>query len=221
MSLATTWTKTAVFTVPWSSGKLPWWYELSIANTMDPQELFAVKQCQAGQLEAFTLIYDSYAERVYKFLYFKTFHRESAEDLTSQTFIKALEHVKSFDPERGQIVSWLYRIAQNTFIDHYRRERPTNDIDEVWGLASHEDVAEVVANREALGKVEQYLALLSPEERELILMRVWQGLSYQEIAEVTGRSEASLKMASSRALKKLRESIPLAAYLLLFNLFHL
>lgn len=191
-------------------------------EAMDEQDLRAIERAKGGEAVAFGELYDRYVERVYRFLYGKTFHRETAEDLTSQTFLKALEHLARYDPARGELASWLYRIAQNTFLDHYRRGRPTVDMDALWDLGSGEDVAESAARAEALGQVQAYLDRLNASARELILLRVWHGLSYREISQLTGRSEGSLKMACSRAMRELRATVPLGALLtFLLNRFHL
>lgn len=180
---------------------------------MDQAELTAVRQCQAGEPQAFGLIYDRYVERVYRFLYYKTLHRETAEDLTSQTFLKAMEHMATYDPAKGELVSWLYRIAQNTFIDHYRTRKSTTDIDQAFHLSSGEDVGRATGARLELERVEQALQSLSQEQRDLVSMKLWQELSYQEIAELTGKTQGALKMALSRTLKQLRIQLPLALLL--------
>ena len=81
-----------------------------------------LREYQAGNLEHFGEIYDVYIKKIYNFIYYKTHHKETAEDLTSETFRKALSNIKSFDTHRA-FSSWLYRIAQNTVIDHYRTYR--------------------------------------------------------------------------------------------------
>jgi len=174
---------------------------------MDTIELQAVARCQAGELAHFTLLYERYLEKVYRFIYFKTYHRQTAEDLTSLTFMKALEKVGSYDAGKGRFSSWLYRIAQNTVIDHYRTAKQEVNIDEVFDLASRQDIAEEAHLNQELDKVKSYLKSLDTATRELLIMRLWQGLSYQEIADITGRTEGSLKMAAARALKQLRLSL--------------
>ena len=101
---------------------------------MDTIELQAVARCQAGELAHFTLLYERYLEKVYRFIYFKTYHRQTAEDLTSLTFMKALEKVGSYDAGKGRFSSWLYRIAQNTVIDHYRTAKLAANIDDIFNL---------------------------------------------------------------------------------------
>lgn len=184
---------------------------------MDTIELQAISACQAGKLTQFTFLYEQYVDKVYRFVYFKTFHRETAEDLVSLTFTKALENINKFDAGRGNFSSWLYRIAHNNVIDHYRTTKTTVDIDEMLNLASGTNIAEEAETNRALMEVKDYLTKLDKDTRDLLLMRLWQGLSYQEIAEITGKGEGALKMAASRALRELRSSLSAVALLLIIS----
>lgn len=185
---------------------------------MDSAELQAVKASQSGNPAQFTVLYERYVTKIYRFIYFKTFHRETAEDLTSLTFMKALEHINDFNAAQGNFSAWLYRIAHNTVIDHYRTGKSNLNLDEVFALAAPQNVAEQAQANLALDKVKAFMQALDQDMQELLLMRLWQGLSYQEIAEITGKSEGSLKMAVSRALKALRRQVPLAVLGLIFVL---
>ena len=179
-------------------------------------EKAAIEQCQRGDTEAFGLLYDVYAQRIYRFIYFKTMHRETAEDLTSQTFFKALESFPAFNSQKGTFSAWLYCIARNTVIDHFRTLHPTDDLDSVFGLAGKQDVALEIDNREQVNKIHSYLDKLTAQQRNVIIMRLWDQLSYREIAEITKTSEASCKMSFSRAVGILRQNLaPLIASLLI------
>jgi RNA polymerase sigma-70 factor (ECF subfamily) len=187
---------------------------------MDQAERQAIAACQTGELTHFNFLYERYLEKIYRFVYFKTWHRQTAEDLTSVTFMKALEHIADYDVARGNFSSWLYRIAHNTVIDHYRTAKQEVDIEQVFNLASGENVAAKTEVNLALEEVKEYLKSLETETRELLIMRLWQGLSYQEISELTGKNESALKMAASRALKSLRANISPAALLLIIMNLH-
>ena len=173
--------------------------------------------CQDGNTEAFGLIYDHHVRTIYNFIYYKVFDKETAEDLTSQTFFKALRNVSSIDPERP-VISWLYKIAHNSVLDHYRSSRPKEDIDDHWDLADEDvDVVGKLDTHVDMKRIEKYLKQLSSLEREIIFMRVWEELPYQAIAEIVGKSEANCKMIYSRSIKKLKSLIPLALFFLIFT----
>lgn len=173
-----------------------------------------------GDRERFGELYDKYIKKIYDFVYYKTTHKETAEDLTSQIFLKALNGLDSFtDQKDGTFSAWLYAIARNTVIDYYRTKKENKNIEDVWDLVGEENLERDLDIRATLEEVEKYLKILKPEAREIIIMRVWQELSYREIAEITGKTEASAKMQYSRAINKLRQEISLALYVLfLLNL---
>jgi len=166
-----------------------------------------IKECQHGRIERFTKVYDAYIKKIYNFIYHKTMHRETAEDLTSTVFMKALENIQSFDESKGSFNAWLYRIARNTVIDHYRTSKDVMDIADAWGLSSKEDILRNAESNEQLERVRGYLETLKPQHREIIIMRVWDQLSYKEIADITGLTEANCKMTFSRAIRRLRDEL--------------
>lgn len=183
---------------------------------MSQEEAKLIHEWKRGAPEAFAGLYDLYARKIYDYLYYRSHHKETAEDLASQAFLKALESADRFDPEKGSFGAWIYRIARNVLIDHARATRPATDIEDVWDLlASGENVARDAEAREKLRAVEKRLAELPAGQREVLILRLWDGLSYAEIAEITGRSEAAGKMAFSRGLSALRKGESLLALLLL------
>jgi len=182
---------------------------------MESKEEKIVGECKNGNLNKFGELYELYADRIYKFIYFKTHHKETAEDLTSQTFFKALEAIGGFDFGKGYFSSWLYLIAKNTVIDYYRTKKSEIDVSDVWDLSDKEDIERDSEYKDQLEKVEKYLKNLKPEQREIILMRVWQDIPYKEIAEIIGKSEANCKMIFSRAINQLRKEEIFALIILL------
>lgn len=171
-----------------------------------------IEQCKKGNLKEFEKLYDSYFKKIYRFIYYRTGHKETAEDITSQTFIKALEKIQGFDLGRGTFSAWIYCIARNKVIDHYRTRKSELDISKVWGLGKDPNLD--IEARDRLREAENYLKKIKKDQREIVLMRIWDGLSYKEIAEITGKSEANCKMIFSRTIGKLKEEIVLLLILL-------
>lgn len=183
---------------------------------MSEAEITAIKSCQAGDRQAFGQLYDQYIKKIYAFVYAKTGHRETAEDLVSQTFFKALDSIDKFKFDgQGTFQSWLYTIARNLIIDNYRRQKNDIDINDCWDLAGKENSAIDFDAKEKIFEIKKYLSKLKPEQREIIIMRIWQEMSYAEIAEATEKSEAACKMTFSRAMKELRQAMPLAIWIAL------
>lgn len=179
-----------------------------------PEDTQLVARAKAGDKAAFGELYDKFIKPIYTFIYYKTHHKETAEDITSLVFTRAYTSLKNFDQDKGTFSAWVYQIARNAVIDHYRSSKPMMDIEDAWDLAGKEDVERDAHTRIELAKVEMYLKELSSEQRDIVIMRVWQEMSYAEIAEALGKSEASCKMMFSRTIATLRETMPLPALLI-------
>ncbi|PIS04613.1 MAG: hypothetical protein COT81_05610 [Candidatus Buchananbacteria bacterium CG10_big_fil_rev_8_21_14_0_10_42_9] len=180
---------------------------------METSELQAIQECQQGKLDSFGALYDLYIKKIYNFIYYKTLHKETAEDLTSKTFIKALDKIGTFKIDQGTFSAWIYQIARNNVIDYYRSQKQEIDIEDVWDLSAKPFKAEVEAKME-LEKVQKYIQGIPSEQREIIILRVWEGLSYKEIADIVGKNENNCKVIYSRAMSKLRQQMPLSLLLI-------
>lgn len=166
-----------------------------------------------GDRAAFGEVYDGFVKKIYDYAFFRVKDRQRAEDIVADTFMKALEHVHTYDESKGAATAWLYRIARNTLVDQYRNAKKTTQFPEDFDIADRSDLKAHIENKDMLQKIEQALGKLSDKEQEIITLRIWDELSYKEIAEILGKSEASLKMAASRALRSLRKELPLGVYL--------
>lgn len=167
----------------------------------------AVKLCKKGKLEKFSFLYDSFVDKIYRFIYYKTHHKETAEDLTSDTFLKALENIKSF--REGSFQAWLFKIARNTVIDYYRKKKFVLNIDDVWDLGKKDNVLKDLEMKERMEKVYDVFSKLNPVQREIVLLRIWDDMPYKEIAEIVGKQEGACKMIFARAIAQIKNEIPL------------
>ena len=172
----------------------------------------AIIKIRNGDQESFAVLYDLYIQKIYRFIYYRTHHKQTAEDLTSLVFTKAYSKFESFDP-KASFATWMYRIARNTVIDHYRTNKGVVDIEEAFNLESQDNIEADYEVKEKLTKARRYLDSLPEEQRDLIIMRLWDGLGYDEIAQITGKKEASLRVAFSRAVSKMQKEIVLALIL--------
>lgn len=162
-----------------------------------------------GNLHAFSWIYECSVKKIYDFLFYKTFDSSIAEDLTSDTFMKALKNMKHFSgSEEKEFLAWLYRIAYNTLVDYYRTERETSDIDEIGELIGKDaGFADWVDARSKLEEVLNYLDTISDDQKNIVLMRVWDDLSYAEISTITGKSIDNCKKIVSRVMQQIQANI--------------
>jgi len=170
---------------------------------MEYNELDVIQSCQQENYDQFGLLYDNYIKKIYDYLFFRTFHKETAEDLTSLVFTKALENIHQYNKTKGSFSSWLYQIAKNTLIDNTRLKKATENLDMAEHVASKENIEREISSKMELQKVQEYLKTLSEDQRDIVVMRVWDGLSYKEMSEITGKSEAALKMSFSRTVEKM------------------
>lgn len=175
-----------------------------------------IEQCKRGNFDEFEKLYNAYFGKIYRFIYYRTRHKEIAQDLCSQIFIKVLENIKSFDFNKGFFSAWIYCIARNKLIDYYRTKKNEVNIFDTWGLYSAENLDRDLDAREKLKEVIRYTKNMTKEQREIIVMRVWDELSYKEISEITGKSEVNCKMIFSRTIRKLREEISLPLFFILY-----
>ncbi|MCU7730160.1 sigma-70 family RNA polymerase sigma factor [Actinoplanes sp. KI2] len=174
-----------------------------------------VERAQAGEAEAFGLIYDRYMDTVFRFVYFRVGNRQLAEDLTSDTFLRALKRIGSFTWQGRDLGAWLVTIARNLVADHfksgrYRLEVTTGDVLD----ADREDrgpegspesaVVDHITNVALLTAVKQ----LNPEQQECIVLRFLQGFSVAETALTMGKNEGAIKALQYRAVRALARLLP-------------
>ncbi|MEH1012005.1 ECF subfamily RNA polymerase sigma factor, BldN family [Micromonospora sp. CPCC 206060] len=174
-----------------------------------------VERAQAGEAEAFGLIYDRYVDTVFRFVYFRVGNRQLAEDLTSDTFLRALKRIGSFTWQGRDLGAWLVTIARNLVADHfksgrYRLEVTTGDVLD----ADREDrgpegspeaaVVEHITNVALLAAVKQ----LNPEQQECIVLRFLQGFSVAETARAMRKNEGAIKALQYRAVRALARLLP-------------
>jgi len=152
---------------------------------------------------AFAALYRRYVTPIYRYLYSRVGNAADAEDLTTQTFVAALEGLSGYH-ERGSFAAWLFTIARNKAADHYRQHTPQLPLHEALDSPAHGDnpLARMIC-REALQRLSALVARLEEDKQELLRLRFAGGLTYPEIARVVDRSEAAVKMAVYRLLRRM------------------
>lgn len=155
--------------------------------------------------EAFGQLYDIYFSKMYAYIYRKTNDRQVAEDLTSDTFMKALANIKGYKYTGQPFAAWLYRIASNVVTDYYRARRVTAPLDEGMQVAAvggdPEEAALLLDDQQAVARAIQ---TLSPDQQDVILLRFSAGMRLKEIAKVIGKTEGAVKALMFRALGGLK-----------------
>jgi len=158
--------------------------------------------------DAFAELYDAYAERIHRFIFFKINDAVEVQDLTSETFLKFWQYVKAEKPIKN-VNALLYTIARNLVIDHYRSRQRQYDqevpIDQMEIADKRDYLAEHV-QRSTLEQVAAGLKELKDEYREVIVLRFIDELSISEIAGIVGKSKGSVRVLLHRALKALKDT---------------
>jgi RNA polymerase sigma-70 factor (ECF subfamily) len=155
--------------------------------------------------EAFGELYDLYFDRIYAYICRRTGDRQVAEDLTADTFMKALSHIQRYRYTGQPFVAWLYRIAGNVVTDYYRSRRMTTSLDEGLPLAAPEAGPEEAAlHLDEQMAIQQAILTLSPDQQDVVLLRFSAGLKLKEIAQVVGKTEGAVKALMFRALNGLK-----------------
>ncbi|MCL5775342.1 MAG: RNA polymerase sigma factor [Patescibacteria group bacterium] len=178
------------------------------------QENRLVAGAKQGDTSAFGELYDAYFEKLYSFIYYRTHHRQTAEDVVGQAFLRAWEKIGSYNPQKARFSTWLFQIARNLLVDHYRKTAPTQNIESAWDIGSDAGLEADAETALLIGKIKPHLDKLSPQQKQVLIMRIWEDLPYSEIAQILGTSEAACKMAFSRGVAELKERIILVLLIL-------
>jgi RNA polymerase sigma-70 factor (ECF subfamily) len=154
--------------------------------------------------------YEAYGHQVYSYIRFHVSSADIAEDVTAETFLKALRANADFDPGKGSARVWLFRIAENTLRDHFRRTRVRQHI----SLSGLRDLAvdapsseERLLWEEQVARLLDAVADLGERDRDLVSLRYGSGLPTAAIAEIRGMSDSAVRKGISRALHRLRRAL--------------
>lgn len=170
-----------------------------------PEERHWVEQAQQDP-KHFEVLYRAFVEDIYRFIYYKTSTKEVAEDLTAQVFMHALEHLSRFHYTPGaRFSSWLYTIARNQVIDHYRQHHPADNLEDHDTVAQPETSSSQTDRKLEQERIQQVLNQLPPPDKELLQLRLWDDKSYLEIAQIVQSNVVAVRARYSRALKKFKQ----------------
>jgi RNA polymerase sigma-70 factor (ECF subfamily) len=170
-----------------------------------------VRRAQSGDAEGFGLLYDRYVDVVFRYLYHRVGDRATAEDFTSETFVRALRRIDSLSFQGRDVGAWLVTIARNIVLDHvkssrYRLEVSTADMRDADRATDgpEEAVLQRLTNAELMAGVAQ----LSDDQRECLVLRFMQGLSVAETAAAMGKKDGAIKALQHRAVRRLASLLP-------------
>jgi len=154
---------------------------------------------------AWAEIYERHKQSIYRYVYYRVGDEGLAEELTGEVFLRALESIESFTFRGVSLVGWLYRIAKHLVIDHHREQRQQLDVSLDEDVAvTEEGPGEIADKRRTCEQLEKALGQLTQEQREVVILRIIDGLPLAEVAQVMGKTRGAIKSLQHRGLASLR-----------------
>jgi RNA polymerase sigma-70 factor (ECF subfamily) len=168
-----------------------------------------VERAQRGNRDALEELYLLHFDRIYSYLHMSVGNRHDAEDLTTQTFLKMLESIKRFRWQAAPFSAWLFRIAHNLAMDHFRAHRrwqPEEDVPEPPGSAEPSAEAEAM---QSIGRASmmEMIETLSAEQQQVLTLKFVFNFANAEVATILGKTEGAIKSLQHRALVSLQKKI--------------
>jgi RNA polymerase sigma-70 factor (ECF subfamily) len=168
-----------------------------------------VDRAQQGDRDALEELYLIHFDRIYGYLHVSVGNRHDAEDLTTQTFVKMLESIGRFRWQAAPFSAWLFRIAHNLAMDHFRagrRWQPTDEVPEPEpdeSTSAEADALQAIGRRSLLELIED----LSPEQQQVLTLKFVFNFANAEAATILGKTEGAVKSLQHRALVSLQKQI--------------
>ena len=184
--------------------------ETHVPNKTSPheKETELIVSATEGDREAFGVLYERCSNRVFRHLLFLGNNHHSAEDLTTQTFLKALEAIHKYEIRGVPFLAWLLRIAYNLSINHRQnRNNGTNRLPRAELPDSQHCPEALAETNEEYQRLQEMIEGLKEDQRMVIMMHFFNGLSYGEIAEELEKSTGAVRVIQFRAILALRESV--------------
>jgi RNA polymerase sigma factor (sigma-70 family) len=165
-----------------------------------------VTQAISGDVEAFGELYTNHVTKIYRYVYYNVHDKEHAEDITQEVFLKAWKAIGSCRGKEKTFSSWLYRIAHNLIIDKLRKsqKQSSREAELPESIRDTSDRMEISLEQRDLLKV---IDVLSPNQRQVIVMKFIEEMDNREIAETMGKSTGAIRILQMRALETLRKTL--------------
>lgn len=158
-----------------------------------------------GDADAFGDLYERYLDEIQRFVFYRVADRLEAEDLTETVFLKAWEALPRFESSNVNLRAWLYRIAHNSLIDHYRTRKVTTELSAEQLHDTHPLPERLVQDLDDQKQLAALIKTIDPTLQQVIACRFISGLSHAETGEIMGIKEGHVRVLQLRALQKLRE----------------
>jgi RNA polymerase sigma-70 factor, ECF subfamily len=174
------------------------------SGNAEPTDSILLVRAIQGDKEAFGNLYERYLDEVQRYVFYRVASRFDAEDLTETVFLKAWEALPRFESEKVNLRAWLYRIAHNVVIDHYRTRKPADDLPDTQLQDFHPSPEQQTQTQDEHQQLVVAIQTLDENLQQVVICRFINGLSHAETAEVMGIKEGHVRVLQLRALQKLR-----------------
>ena len=165
-----------------------------------------IDRARNGDRGAFAELYDTHVDSVYRYLLYRVREPSDAEDLASEVFTRAFANIHRYRWQGKSFLAWLYTIARNAVTDRRRRDRPTVDLDDAFGLAENGPTAhERAVHGEEVDALRGAVKHLTTEQQEVLVLRFVENLSSRQVAKILGKNEGAIRALQFRALGRLRK----------------
>ena len=176
---------------------------------LDTSDIDLVKRAQDGDIHAVGALYDRHQRRIFRYVWARTGSVQTAEDLTGEVFSRMLQGLSTYKMTGVPFAAWLYRMAHNLIVDHYRKENhqpvvPLEQAEDVQA-AEWESPMVVVERRLTAERVQQALTQLDPSQQKVVVLRFLVGMSLKDVASTLDKTVAAIKSLQHRGLMVLRE----------------
>ena len=168
-----------------------------------------VERAQRGEREALEELYLLHFDRIYSYLHMSVGNRHDAEDLTTQTFLKMLESIKKFRRRAAPFSAWLFRIAHNLAMDHFRATRRWQPEENVPEQAGEEEPSAEAQALQSIGRQSmlELIENLSEEQQQVLTLKFVFNFPNSDVATILGKTEGAVKSLQHRALVSLQKQI--------------
>lgn len=173
-----------------------------------PTDAELIARAQSGDVEAFGELYERYLDPIFRYVRLRLGDERAAEDLTEMVFVRSFENLYRYRERGLPFSSFLYQVARNLLVDHFRRQPPEISLEDLPGeMPGAPALDEKIIWRDEVRAVEYALAQLPPDYQEVIRLRVVLGVPTASVATYMGRSEGAVRVLLTRALRSLRERL--------------
>jgi RNA polymerase sigma-70 factor (ECF subfamily) len=183
--------------------------ETAAKSDRGPEMRGLVERAQAGDRGALEELYLLHFDRIYSYLHVSVGNKHDAEDLTTQTFLKMLESIGKFRWQSAPFSAWLFRIAHNLAMDHFRASRRWQPEEEVPEPPPDESTSAEMGALESIGQksMMELIEDLSPEQQQVLTLKFVFNFANGEVATILGKTEGAIKSLQHRALASLQKQL--------------